>query len=581
MSNQIALFPATSSASAPVQDFDSKLLVAQSTIRELLKDGYSLLISSSFGKDSSVCCSLVLNELKQLVDIGVETRCVHILNVNTGYENPLVDVYVGTEIRKIKDYICNNNLPAKVWESKPSLSNDYLVNMVGGRTVASMPGADHTCQQMLKASPLKSTRSLIMKTIKAELATTYDPDKIINIVGTRFDESESRAANMKNRKENNLAPVKNESLKEWTLSPIAEFTYTDVYQYIGMVRSNLIPNYSDYDQLVQVYRDSEAGECMINIYSSGKASGRTNCNARHGCWLCTQVGDDKSMENMLQNTHYAWMQNLNDFRNYLAARHYDLDSRCWLSRKVDNEGRIRINPVAYSPEFCLDLLRYLLTIDAIELESAQSEELDNPRFQCLTQEKVIAIDLLWSRYGYQKPLQACREYHEIHNLGKRYPTPKLTPHPRPTSFPEPVFAPFADDEYHQIFNGFRDITDAATGDEDLVTKQDHYYKAVEGGDSFTIDKEGVELFFGFELEYALKKTQDEQLPPSYGVHFLMNYGFITIHKGSYKEWDRMLKVSNQIHRHGLRKILNKPKELYSALGVSSNIEDSQQLHFVM
>src|SRR5690606_117007 len=121
--------------------------------------------------------------------------------------------------------------------------------------------------------------------------------------------------------------------------------------------------------LTEVYRDA-GGECMVNVFiRDNGAERKTGCGARHGCWLCLRVGTDRSMENMLaeETGKHTWMQPLSDFRNYLKARHFDPSARNWLARSINEKaGTIKIAANAYSPDLCLDLLRYALTIDADE-----------------------------------------------------------------------------------------------------------------------------------------------------------------------------------------------------------------------
>ena len=48
-----------------------------------------------------------------------------------------------------------------------------------------------------------------------------------------------------------------------------------------------------------------------------------------------------------------------------------MNSRNWSARSIDTDtGTISISPNIYSPDFCLDLLRYALIIDALEIEES-------------------------------------------------------------------------------------------------------------------------------------------------------------------------------------------------------------------
>jgi len=554
-------------------DIEEKVDRAVEVIAHQIRAGRRLIVACSFGKDSSVTLALALRAMKALRASGEPVPELHVMNSDTLLENPVVHAYAQGEIRALKDYAARENLPVRVWVCSPSLSNNYLVNLIGGRTIASMPDNSAKCQQSLKAAPLERTKRKIRAIVKAELGKTFREDSLVTLIGTRRDESATRARNMDKRGESAFEPVNvlaDKGGQSWVLSPIADFTTLDVFEFLGYVTSGLYDTYSDFRALTEVYRDSAAGECMVTIFSTGRAQGRTACGARHGCWTCTRVQSDKSMENMLaeESGKYAWMQPLNDFRNYLKARHYDPAARNWLPRTVDPDtGRVKIAPNAYSPQFTLELLRLALSIDADEITWARAHR--RPvRFTLLTAQDLIGIDVLWGRYAYQPPFTAIREYLDIFEGGKRYRVPATLPEfdRAALDVKQSVDVPFADEHYWDLYEGFRSLRHAAGECEHLVEKGGVFYEDAQVGDEFEVDEEGAALFFEFELEHALAYYgPDSQVAPSAAVHYLMNLGTVQINKGGHSEWDRMLRVGNQIHRHGLQPILNNPKALIERL----------------
>lgn len=562
-------------AYAPDQEMDleAKVREAIEVIKLQVHEGRRLVVACSFGKDSSVTLALALQAMLELKEEGHRVPELHVMNSDTLLENPVVHAYTQGEIRALNAYADKVGLPVRVWVCSPSLSNNYLVNIIGGRTIASMPDNSAKCQQSLKAVPLERTKRRIQSLLKAELGATWQADTLITLVGTRRDESVVRARNMAKRGESAHAAVNLDAEKggnNWVLSPIADFSTMDVFEYMGCVTSGLITTYSDFEALTQVYRDSAAGECMVNLFSSGKTQGRTACGARHGCWSCTRVQSDKSMENMLaeESGKHSWMKPLNDFRNYLKARHYDPAARNWLSRTVNPKtGTIKIAPNAYSPDFTLELLRYALTIDAQEALWARRHG-KAVRFQLLRMTDIIGIDLLWGRYAYQQPFTALKQYQDIYEKGMRYPVPTELPHfDRKAMLAMPaVEVPFADEFYDDMFEGLRSASHASAGCESLIEKGGVYYIDANVEDEFTVDEEGAELFVEFELEHALAHYGPHtDVAPSATVNYLLNLGTASINKGGHSEWDRMLRVGNQIHRHKLQPVLNDPQALIARL----------------
>jgi len=67
--------------------------------------------------------------------------------------------------------------------------------------------------------------------------------------------------------------------------------------------------------LAQMYRDAE-GECPFVIDDKSTPCG----NSRFGCWVCTLVETDKSLESQIESG-LTWLQPLLDFRNYVVRFH--------------------------------------------------------------------------------------------------------------------------------------------------------------------------------------------------------------------------------------------------------------------
>jgi len=542
-------------------DLEEKTRIAVNTIKQHMLNQWHCVVAYSAGKDSSVTAYLAICALEELIAEGKKVPTLHLMHSDTGYENPIVHNFATEEIKKIRVFADTKNIPVKVWVAKPNLSNDYFVQMIGGRLIASVPGTSRKCQQLLKGSPLQKINRDIIKDIKSK--TNEKHPRVCVLIGTRRDESTHRNNAMSKRKENALFAVWNETSHQWTLSPIAEFTQDDIFETIGSVTSGQIKTYSDFVALTQVYRDSAAGECMVNLYANKGETKQSSCSARQGCYICLAVKDDRSMENMLsiEDGRYLFMKPLNQLRSYIMSRHFDMNSRNWLARSIDtDDGTILISPNTYSPDFCLDLLRYALTIDVREIEVSQSMGIA-PRFQILSEEAILAIDCLWNRYGYNKSLQACKIYHEIFVEGTRYDLPEHVEQAPRVKIPAAVKVPFMDETFWNLEYGLFD-SELALADPDQHCDSDVNLET-----EFEIDSEGAGLFFEFELENALSQynKDDSELNPMSGLHYLMRLGVVSINQGGKSRWDMMMRIGNQLWRHRLRPYLNQPEKLISKL----------------
>ena len=190
-------------------DLTEKTELAVNTIKQQLISQFHCAVAYSAGKDSSLVVYLAIRALQELVSEGKSVPTLHLMQSDTGYEAPNVHNYAQGEIKKIREFAETNDLPVKVWIAKPNLSNDYFVQMIGGRTIASVPGTSRKCQQMLKANPLQKINRDIISYIKSE--TNEKKPRLCVLIGTRRDESAHRNNAMSKRKENALFPVWNEN----------------------------------------------------------------------------------------------------------------------------------------------------------------------------------------------------------------------------------------------------------------------------------------------------------------------------------------------------------------------------------
>jgi len=545
--------------------FDVKVDQAVAAIKKLLLTGDQVVVGTSFGKDSSVLLALALEayELACMESDSVEQLIV--AHSETGYDNPLMVAHVKNEIRQLKAYIKAHNLNVRFELAKPRLSEDYLVQMIGGRTIATFPDNGSKCSMMLKVEPIKRLKKKIL---------SESAKRVVTIVGTRFDESAARGQAMEERGDKIDEAVYREEQGEWVMSPIGEFTQDDIFEFVGLVTSGLRKTYSDFDSLMRFYSQI-LGECAVVAFDRNKASGQGCGSGRSGCWMCTRVQSDKSGEALAEE--HDWLKPLLKIREYIKANHYNPKMRNWLARTIEDDGSIMIAPSSYAPEFCLNLLRYVLTAQRDEALNAQKLGIE-PRFEILNLQQIIAIDVLWGRYGYQKGLQACEAARDIFEQGASfYPEENMAQH-LPMKFPKEVAVPFADDEFTALFNGFRDLDAHMAGAADEMTSEKgECYTNANTGEYIEVDEEGAELFWCFERDNAIDRYCKDAISPTAGYDYLMRLGLVQINKGGHSEQDRMLRIASQIWRKGLRTILNDPQALIDTLTAGQGSESEPEL----
>lgn len=256
------------------------------------------IIGFSGGKDSTMLLQIVWNALKK-IDPILLTRQIYVVCNDTLVENPRIVKFINKTLKQIQKEANLNDFPIIVHQTMPNLENTFWVKLIGLGYPA--PNKFYRwCTERLKIDP---TTRFIKET------TSMNEEAII-LLGTRSDESSNRAASIKKHE------VKGQRLRKHLLpnvfvyAPIKDVTTNEVWQYLNQVPP---PWGGTHKELVTLYRNANAGDCPLVIDDTTPSCG----NSRFGCWTCTVVNKDKSMEGLIDNGE-EWMQPLADIRNFLV-----------------------------------------------------------------------------------------------------------------------------------------------------------------------------------------------------------------------------------------------------------------------
>jgi 3'-phosphoadenosine 5'-phosphosulfate sulfotransferase (PAPS reductase)/FAD synthetase len=494
-------------------DVDTKISTAVNQLTDLLLSGHALAVASSFGKDSSSVLALALKAARNVCERLGPHACppIRVLFSDTKLDNPVMVGFARSEIEKVRQYSRQHGLPVKVLIAEPSLSEDHLVNMIGGRSTAVMPENKNTCSVDIKVRPM---RRLMDQTLKDELSDFAG--RTVVLTGKRFSESAARRQGMDEHDEVPWEPAERNG--QLMLHPIAHWQDDDVFMLIAYVRNNMFDSYSDFEDLVQIYRDAQEGACMINAVQ-GQASQSGCGSARGGCWSCNKVSDDKSMESFLKIPEHQYMAPLWHLRNYIKARHHDPEARNWLAKTMDGDGTITVGPNAYGPRLTRELLFMALSIQADEYQWADQHGVE-PRFDILDLRQLMAIETLWLRYGLQQPFETLRILRRVQDGERLYPPIEQQPsHPNIRTAKEKLRFDLSDDQFGQLFSGLRDVELALIDQEPLVEKGGQLMTDWGGDTGLSIEAESVELFHAIFADEYLEKYGDA--PPSAGFNALL------------------------------------------------------------
>jgi len=540
----------------PETTLHEKVLKAVAILKWVMQQ-YEICYSYSGGKDSSTVLSLAMAAAAQLKAEGKQVKRFLVLNSDTQVENPEVLGVVRGELARVREWIEEHGLPGHIAVTEPYILSQWAVTIIGGKTLISTPLTNRNCTTDLKSTPLGRVRTQFFG-----LNRVAEGKFTVGVTGVRFDESAERAGNMTKRAESPIQLVQTHENQDVFLAPIANWTTDEVMEYIGLaVNRDVLPEedrlpvaiYSDFVDVWRIYKDAE-GECTVG--RGDKPS--KGCGARHGCYVCTMVGSDKSMDAFLSQEQYAYMEPLTRFREYVNNTVYDLSKRTWIGRTIIDE-HIVYGPDAYSPEYVQDLLRYALTIDRDEKLAAEALGLKEPRFQIVSPRALVAIDAVWSLQAYTLPFSALAIYYDVYVKGMRFDVPSVEKAPA-GPVPKPRYIPVHnwDEDAPDAFTGLRNpILEATDGPctalrEIQVKGESRQVMEMDTARMFDVHEESVGYLLDFELERLVKRHYEaaRRLTTAgvslvgEGYKFYVQYGAITLAKSQVGEVDSILRRSS-------------------------------------
>ena len=261
------------------------------------------VVGYSGGKDSTATLQLIWLALSRLPP-EAHTKPVYVISTDTLVENPIVAAWVARSLDHMAERAREAGLPITTHRLVPDPTDTFWVNLIGRGYPAPRPKF-RWCTERLKINPSSRFIADVVK---------HNGEAIV-VLGMRKAESQVRAKVM-NRLEGQrirerLSP--NDSLQNsFVYTPIETWSNDDVWLFLMQVRNPWgFPN----KDLLTMYQGASAdGECPLVIDSSTPSCG----DSRFGCWVCTLVERDRSMQAMIQNDQEKeWMLPLLELRNEL------------------------------------------------------------------------------------------------------------------------------------------------------------------------------------------------------------------------------------------------------------------------
>lgn len=342
------------------------------------RDERPWVVGFSGGKDSTVTLQLIWEALSTLPE-DERGKPVHVISSDTLVESPVISSYIGGVLDKINAAAKQQRLPITAAIVLPQLKDTFWVNMIG-RGYPAPYRRFRWCTDRLKIQP--ANRFI------EEQVDHYG--EVVLILGVRRAESATRAQVMSlHRKDGELVSRHSTLRSAWVYAPIERFTTDDVWSYLLSVKC---PWGADNRQLLTLYKNAQAGECPLVVDTTTPSCG----NSRFGCWTCTVVERDKSMEAMIESGD-EWMEPLLELRDWLASTR-DPGSKHEYREVRRRNGRIQVwgadgDRIVWGP-YKLDVRREILR-RVLEAQEEVRRTGPDAEVELIKQEELHEIRRIW------------------------------------------------------------------------------------------------------------------------------------------------------------------------------------------
>jgi len=338
-------------------------------------DSRPWMIGFSGGKDSTLLCCLVFEMLKRLSP-EQRNKTVYIVSSDTMVENPIVRDYMHKMSALIEEQGKKYNIKSDI--IYPKVEDSFWCRVIGLGYPTPEPPGFRWCTNRLKIRPMNT---YIRDTIK-------NNGEVVLLLGVRKAESTYRANNIREREiEGKLLIPHSDIANAYVYNPMTELPNESVWQYL-LRGDAMSPWGSDNKYLFSLYQGENLGEEQSVIGEIDEEKIPITGNSRFGCWICTMVKEDKSL-NAFINRGETWLQPLRNYRNKLLELRTTPGAREYKRRNgvVYRKQNGELGEGPFTMESRKKILRGLL-----ELEKETGLSL-------ITMEELKQIDLLWDQEG--------------------------------------------------------------------------------------------------------------------------------------------------------------------------------------
>ena len=267
------------------------------------------ILAFSGGKDSTLIAHLVFEMLKR-VRPSRRIRPVHLLSSDTLVETPAISEFVERQLQRLEDGARGLGLPLSTHLVRPELHETFWVRLIG----YGYPAPNRSFRWCTERLKIKPSNAFIQQQVA-------ESGEVLILLGSRTAESATRAKSIKKHDVSGSEVNPHSSLKNaFVWAPIRDLTTEEVWDYLALTPS---PWGGSHRELQNLYKEANSGECAVVLDETTKPCG----NSRFGCWTCTVVDRDKSIEGFIGSGR----------DNYIGMAAF----RDWLIELRDNPNEYR------------------------------------------------------------------------------------------------------------------------------------------------------------------------------------------------------------------------------------------------
>lgn len=374
-----------------IEKFEKFEHIVNEIIMVYKHDNRPWLIGYSGGKDSSLLVSLVYEAITR-IDEQERTKKVYIITSDTMVENPIVKKYMHSSSIQINEASKRDKLNIEAHILYPEVNKTFWSLVIGlGYPTPEAPGF-RWCTERLKINPMNAF-------VEAKIK---ENGEIIILLGVRKAESLARKNSITAREiEGKLLNMHNDIDNAYVYNPLTEISNETVWEFL-LKDNGVSPWGANLKYLFSLYQGENLGEEKSVIGEIDKDKIPVTGNSRFGCWCCTIVKEDKSLQNFI-NKGSVELIPLRDFRNWLISIRYDSYLRDHKRRDgtvyKTADGKIGLGPFTLKTRN--EILKKLLQLQK------------DTGFELITDDELKAIDKMWDVEGDLTRRMLVNTYYEV------------------------------------------------------------------------------------------------------------------------------------------------------------------------